>query len=128
MNPQQKPLKDLLHDLSDDSVRLLRQETALFKTEMKMRIEKVERQAMVLGAGGLVAYTGALVLAFALVFLLAEAMPIWLAAAIVGGALAVTGAILVARGKDKLSGESMAPRDSIESVRRDIRTVREATT
>jgi hypothetical protein len=123
-----KPLKDLFRDLSEDSVRLVRQETALFKTEMKMRIEKVERDVAVLGAGSVLAYTGALVLTAAFILLLGNVMPLWVAAAIVGAAYAIAGAILIVNGKNKIAADSMTPRESIDSVRRDIAAIREART
>ena len=48
----EKSLKELMHDLSEDSVELVRQETELFKKEMEVRISKVEREVTVLGGGG----------------------------------------------------------------------------
>jgi hypothetical protein len=123
---EDRPLKELVRDLSQDSMMLVRQETALFKKEMEGRIHKLERQAAVLGTGGVIAYTGALVLSAALVLLLRHAMPDWVAALIVGTVYAVVGLVMVMRGKNEISRETIAPETTKESVKRDVRALREA--
>lgn len=116
----------LMRDLSSDSMHLIRQEAQLFRVETSQKLAKVQRETAVLGAGGVIAHTGALVLAAALVLLLAEAMAAWIAALIVGAALVIAGAIALVTGKNKLAREEVAPKETVRSVTQDIRTIREA--
>jgi hypothetical protein len=123
---EDRPLKELLRELSDDSARLVRQESELFRREMDARVDRIQREVTMLGAGGVVAYVGVLALSAALILLLALAMPLWVAALLVGAAYVIAGGALVATGKKKLQEEDLAPRQTIQSVRRDVHAVREA--
>jgi hypothetical protein len=121
-----RPLKDLVRDLSQDSMTLMRQETALFKKEMEGRIHRVERQAAVLGAGGVIALTGMLTLTAMLVLMLRHIMPDWVAALLVGTAYVVVGLVVLMRGKNELSRTRLSPDTTVDSVKQDVRTLREA--
>lgn len=126
MELDDKPLKELMRDLSRDSVTLVRQETELFKKEMEGRIHRVEREATVLGTGGVVAFTGLLALTAALVFALDRIMPDWAAALLVGAAYVIAGLVLVFRGKNELGKGTIAPETTMGSVNEDVRTFKEA--
>jgi hypothetical protein len=122
-----KALTELVHDLSQDTTALIRQETELFRREIEMRLHRVERHVKVLGAGSVIVHIGVLALAAALILLLNRVMPDWSAALLVGGASCVAGAVLITTGKKKLAGQTLTPQLTVESVERDVRAVREAT-
>lgn len=120
------PLKELLRELSHDSATLVRQESELFRREMETRIERVQREVTMLGAGGVIAHVGLLALTAALILLLDLAMPAWVAALLVGAVFVIGGALIVLNGRKRLKEEELAPKQSIRSVRTDLRTMREA--
>lgn len=122
----EKPLKELLRDLSSDSVHLVRQETTLFKKEMEAKLEKVQKSAVVLGAGAGLALAGALTLTAAVVLLLRHVMPDFVAAGLVAIAYLIGGAVLLTQGKRSLSGQSVKPEETVDSVTHDVRTIRRA--
>lgn len=123
---EDKPLKDLLRDLSSDSTTLIRQESELFRREMDGRISRVQREVSLLGSGGFVAAIGVLALTAALILALALVMAAWAAALLVGALYVVVGGILLLTGQQKLKHEELAPKESIRSVKTDLRTMREA--
>lgn len=121
-----KNVRELLRDLSNDSTTLIRQESELFRREVEHRISRVQRQVTMLGAGGVVAFVGMLVLTTAFVLLLSLAIPAWASALIVALVYLLAGGALLMVGKKKLQEEELAPRKSIDSVKQDVRTLREA--
>ena len=73
-----------------------------------------------LAVGGLVAYAGVLALLAAGVLGLAAAgLQPWLAALLVGIVVAVIGYALVQRGLSALKRESLAPRQTVETLKED---------
>lgn len=122
----EKPLKELLRELSEDSSKLLRQESELFRREMQDHVDRAKREVAVLGAGGLLAYIGLLALTACLILLLDLVLPAWAAALIVGGAYVIVGGILLLAGREKLSHEDLGPTRTMDSVKKDVRAMREA--
>jgi hypothetical protein len=125
-NADDRPLGRLMRDLSADSMHLIKSEAELFRLETEKRIAKLERRAALLGAGAFVAYVGVLALVAALILGLGTTMPLWGAALLVGAVLAVGGVGSVFFAKKKLEAEDLVPRESVRSVKQDIRTVQEA--
>lgn len=124
---EERPFSELVAQLSRDGSMLVKQEIALAKQELADKAETVQKHAAAMALGGVVLYTGSLALTAGLVLLLAEVVPAWLSALFVGVALATIGAVLLLRGKRKLSELSLRPEQSIRSVQRDIAAVKEAT-
>lgn len=121
-----RSLAQLLRDLSNDSITLIRKEAELFRAETAQKLSHAQRQGIVLGAGGVIAFVGLLALTAALILLLALAMPAWVAALLVGLAFAIGGVVAMVVGKNRLQRETLAPDESIRSVKTDVRMVREA--
>jgi hypothetical protein len=126
VSDEDKPLKSLLRDLSSDSAMLFRQESELFRREMDHRLTRVQRDVTTLGAGGVIAYVGVLALTTALILALALVMAAWAAALLVGAIYVTAGGLLLWTGQQKLKHEDLAPRESMRSVKTDVRTMREA--
>jgi hypothetical protein len=110
-------IKELVTDLRDDTVRLVKGEIALAKAEMGAKAKSLG-----VGAGLLV---GALILVLfgfgtllaAAVLGLALVMPAWLAALIVGGALILIAVVLALIGVNKLKkGAKPVPERSLEAL------------
>ncbi len=122
----ERSLPHLLRDLSRDSVHLITQEVQLFRAETEQKLTRAQRLAIVLGAGGVMAFIGVIVLVASLVLLLALVMPAWISALLVGVLMVVTGGLALIMGKNRLAGEPLAPTETIRSVKDDVNTVREA--
>ena len=114
----ERSLGDLFGDLSRQLTTLIRQEIDLARTEMTAKATSAGRDAALIGAGGALAYGGALVLLGALVLILVQlGVDAWLAALIVGIVAVAIGAILMDRGRSRLSQVDMAPERAIETAK-----------
>ncbi|GAC68286.1 phage holin family protein [Gordonia soli] len=113
--------------------RLQQQTTTLVRTEVRNALDEVRTKgtrigvgAGISGAGTLLALFGLGTLVAAAVLGLAVAVPAWLAAIIVGGALVVIGGIVAAVGAQRAkSALPPAPEQAVQSIRTDVETVKE---
>jgi hypothetical protein len=107
-----------LSDLSQEALTLVRGEIALAKVEVDEKIKQAQRAIVETLAGGAVVFAGFLVLLAAAVFGLANVVPLWLAALIVGLGTAIIGALAIGKGKHDLSAKGLKPDRLIEEGRR----------
>jgi hypothetical protein len=129
MNTQrdERSLGELFAELSRQTSALVRQEVDLAKTEMTQKAREVGKDAGFMAAGGAVAYAGLLVLLAALVLLLGLWIPLWVSALIVGVLVLGIGGFLVLLGRDRLTKTTMAPQQTVETLKEDVRWAREQT-
>lgn len=118
---EDRSLGELFTELARETGTLVRQEVQLASTEMTHKASRAARDVGFLAVGGLVAYAGVLALLAAVVLGLVAATGIesWLAALIVGIVVAVIGYALVQRGLSALKRESLAPRQTVETLKED---------
>ena len=115
-----RSLGELFTELARETGTLVRQEVQLASTEMTHKASRAARDVGFLAVGGLVAYAGVLaLLAAAVLGLTAAGLDAWLAALIVGIVVAVIGYALVQRGLSALKRESLAPRQTVETLKED---------
>ncbi len=119
MERDERSLGELFAELSQESSLLVRQEIELAKTEISQKATAASRDIARIALGGAIAYVGVIVLAFAVVFLLAEFLSAWLAALIVGIVVAVVGYFLAQSGLSKLKRTSLTPERTIETLKED---------
>jgi len=115
----------LFSDLAAETGTLFRQEIALFKAELSEKLGRLGLGAGALAAGGLVAFSGWLVLLAAAVLGLSNLVAPWLAALIVGVVVLAIGAGLLLFGKSKLDSEALVPRRTLNSLREDEAWIRD---
>jgi hypothetical protein len=108
---------ELFSRLSQDASLLARQEVQLAKVEMKQKAVAIAKDSAMVIAGGVVALLAAMTLVAFLVLGLAEFMEAWLAALLVGVALASIALILIQVGINKLKEANPVPEQTIESMR-----------
>lgn len=104
---------------------MLRQEVALAKTEMSEKINRMSHHLIQVAVGGLVAYAGLIVLLFGLGDLVGATMvnagvdpdvAAWLAPALLGLAVAVTGYVMFASARKSLSADTLVPEQTLQSL------------
>lgn len=125
----ERPLGRLFADLSHESTDLVRGEIALAKAEISEKVTQVGMAVAALAAGALVLFAGFLVLLDAAVFGLGKLLEPYglpaLAALIVAVATMAVGLIIVMIARSSLSSDSLSPRRTTESLRRDTQMVKE---
>jgi hypothetical protein len=114
---QERSVGELLSDLTQDLMTLVRQEMTLVKTEMSQKMTHMTQHLGMLMAGGALAYAGVLVLVASLVLgLIQLGWSPWVAALVVGALVTGGGAYLVKSGIDSLRKQDLTPHQTIESL------------
>ena len=123
----QKPgIVTSLSMVANEAMNLVRGETALARAEAKLILKQIAA-ALVMAVVGTALVMAALVIVLgAIATALAEAgMSPALAAALVGGAAILLGALLVNAAKSQLSSDSLMPSTSIKQLNRDAEVLKE---
>ena len=122
----ERSLGELFADLARETGTLVSREVALARTELTEKAAQVGKDIAFLAIGGLVAYAGLLAIIAAVILVLAaNGVPLWVAALIVGLAVAVIGYVLVQRGLTALKRHDLMPRQTIESLKEDTQWAKE---
>lgn len=116
----ERSLGELFGDLAREISTLFRAELDLAKTEMSQKAATVGKHAAMIAAGGAVAYAGLLALVAALILLLANWMPWWASALLVGLVVAGAGGFLVMNSINALKRADLAPTQTLETIKEDV--------
>jgi hypothetical protein len=139
MAADQRSIADLVKELRDEGVTLLRQEMALAKTEMGEKARFLGKQVGKVGAGGATLAIGMLMVLGALAYFTAwlyqaifEALP--LAAALglgfltVGAVVSLVGYLVYSSAMRRMHSETLAPERTIQSLKEDKQWLTHKTT
>ena len=122
---QDKPLGELVQDLSRQTSTLIRQEMRLAQAELAEKGRHAGKGAGMFGGAGAVALYGVGALVAAAILGLATVLEPWIAAAAVGAALLLVAGVLALTGKKELDEAGPPkPERALESVQRDLETVK----
>jgi Putative Actinobacterial Holin-X, holin superfamily III len=122
---QDKPLGELVQDLSRQTSTLIRQEMRLAQAELTEKGRHAGKGAGMFGGAGVVALYGVGALVTAAILGLATVLEPWIAAAAIGAGLLLVAGMLALTGKKELDEAGPPkPEQAIESVQRDIDTVK----
>jgi len=122
----ERPLGELLADLTGQVQALVRKEMELARAEVKQEVTKAGKGAAAFAVAGVVAFIGALLLAFAAAWGLAEVIPTGLAFLVVGIVLLGVAGAAGVKGKNKLAQVSPVPEQTVETVKQDVETAKDA--
>jgi cytochrome c biogenesis protein CcdA len=120
------PLKELAGRLSYDFSQLVQKEIELGKLELEQKAKRAGAQAGTAAVGGAVLYAGLLALVAAAILGLSHLVASWLAALIVGAAIVLAGALMLQTARAKFKKTDYVPRQSTESIKRDVVVMKEA--
>jgi hypothetical protein len=134
MNTGTSTIGALLAELRDESTTLLRQEVALAKAELRESASEIGRHSAKVATGGAVAYAGAIVLLIGVGALTGRGLAAmgmspdvaqWLGFVIVGAIVALIGWSMLAKAKRALHATSLAPRETLDSLKDNRQWARE---
>jgi membrane protein len=124
-NDGERPLGELVQDLSRQTSTLIRQEMRLAQAELAEKGRHAGRGAGMFGGAGIVALYGVGAFIAAAVLGLATVLEPWIAAAAIGAGLLLIAGILALTGKRELDEAGPPkPEQALDSVQRDIETVK----
>ena len=116
---EERSLGDLFTELATETGTLVRQEMALAQAELTSKASKAGKNVAYLAVGGAVAFTAALALTAAVILLLSMWIPAWLAALVVGIAIAVAAYSILTSALSALRKTDPVPRETIETLKED---------
>ena len=120
-----RPIGELVQDLSRQTSTLIRQEMRLAQAELTEKSRHAGKGAGMFGGAGLVALYGVGALVAAAILGLATVLEPWIAAAAIGvGLLLVAGIVALAGTKELDEAGPPKPEQTLDSVNRDVNTVK----
>ncbi len=120
-------IAELIGGLVADAQTLVRKEVDLAKAEVRNEINKAQQGAIALGIGAGIAVLGGIFLLLMLAQLLVAwfAIPLWASYLIIGAVLLIGGIAALAQGRSRLKQVDPVPRETIDSVRKDVEWLKE---
>ncbi|MEL6519107.1 MAG: phage holin family protein [Pseudomonadota bacterium] len=108
--------------------QLMQDEVALAKAEVSQNLSRAGTGLALMGVAALLALTALNVLATAMVgYLAATEMSAGTAAIVVGAGLLIAALVLALMGKGRLSADAMTPDRTVQNLKDDVDTMKEAT-
>lgn len=120
-----RSLSALLRGLGHDLQTLVAMQIELAIAEVHQKVREASSALLALACGLLMALAAFLVVLQAVVQALAETMPAWLAAALVGFVVAGVAAVWIWAALRSLNTENLMPRRTINALRRDKQLIKE---
>jgi uncharacterized membrane protein YqjE len=121
VEPRERPVGELLKELSEQTTTLVRQELELAKAEMAEKGKQAGIGAGMFGGAGLFGLLALAALTTCVIAALATAMDVWLAALIVAVVYAAVAGGLALLGRQKTrEAVPPAPEQAIESTKEDV--------
>jgi uncharacterized membrane protein YqjE len=117
---KERPIGELLKELSQQTATLVRQEINLAKAEVTEQGKKAGVGAALFGGAGIIGFLTLGTFTAFVILLLAEVMPGWAAALIVTAIYGALAAVLALRGKDKVKDATPPVPQTVETVKEDI--------
>jgi uncharacterized membrane protein YqjE len=118
---RERPIGELLKQLSEETTRLVHQELELAKAELAQKGRQAGLGAGLFGAAGVIGFLALAALTTCIILVLDAAMPAWLAALIVAAVYAAVAAVLAMRGRAKVKQATPpVPEQTIETVKEDV--------
>ena len=111
---------DLLGEVTGDLSKLMRQEVALAKVELKEEAAKAGKAGGLLGGAGAVGYLVLVFLSLALMFALDNAMGIGWAALLTAVLLGIVAALLFVIGRNRFKQINPTPEQTVETLKEDV--------
>jgi hypothetical protein len=118
---RERPVGELLKELSEQTTTLVRQELELAKAEMAQKGKQAGIGAGIFGGAGLFGLLALAALTTCVIAALATGMEVWLAALIVAVVYAAVAGVLALLGRQKTrEAVPPAPEQAIESTKEDV--------
>jgi drug/metabolite transporter (DMT)-like permease len=114
----ERSIGELFAELSRETSVLVRKEMELATTEMTAKLKTAGTHAAIVATGGALVHAGLLVLLAAIVIGLAQlGVAPWLSALIVAAVVMAVGYVLVTTGMAKMRATSLAPTQTMDSLK-----------
>lgn len=116
---EERSFGDLFSELAAETGTLVRQEVALAQTELTQKATSVGKNVGFLVVGGAVGYAALLAVLAALIIGLANFIPAWASALIVGIVVGVVAFLLISSALKSLKETELTPLETFKSLKED---------
>jgi len=116
---REKSLGELFSELANETSTLVRQEVALAQTELTQKATRVGKNVGFLVVGGAVGYAALLAVIAAVIIGLANFIPAWASALIVGVVVGIVAYLLISSALAALKKTDLTPRETVETLKED---------
>jgi hypothetical protein len=106
---------ELIGELANQSVGLMRDEVALARREFEQKLKTVQSAAAVVAIGAIIALVAALSICAAVIIALAEYVGPWQSALIVGLILGMAAGVAISIGVSRFKRTNLKPEQTIET-------------
>jgi len=124
MVKEERSLGDLFSELASETGTLVRQEVALAQAEITHKVTKAGSNVGKLAVGGAVAYVAVLAVTAAIILLLAQFIPAWLSALLVGVVFAAVAYFMITSALAELKKTDPVPHETIETIKEDAEWIK----
>lgn len=130
---EEESITDLVKDLRDETINMVRQQIELAKTETSEKVSSFGNNAASISAGGAVLYAGFLFILAALTFLgyvalnalgLSPAVSLWLMPLITGAIVSIIGWVMISGSMKKIKRMSILPGKTANSIKEDQKWIK----
>jgi MFS family permease len=118
---RERPIGELLKQLSEETTTLVRKELDLAKAEMTEKAKDAGKGAGMFGAAGILGFLALGALTAFFIMLLDGAVPNWAAALIVAAVYAAIAGVLALTGRNKVQEATPPkPEQTVETIKEDV--------
>ena len=125
---EERSLGDLFTELAIETGTLVRQEIALAQAEITEKVAKAGKDLGYLAIGGAVGYAAMLAIIAAVILLLAQFIPAWAAALLVGIVIGGAAYFMITSALAELKKTDPLPRETIETIKEDAKWLKKEMT
>ena len=121
----ERSIGELFSELANETGELIRQEVALAQVEITQKASKIGKNVGFLAVGAFIANAALLSIVAALIAGLANFIPLWLSALIVGILIGIVAAVLISMGLKNLKNIDLKPKETVETLKEDAKWLKE---
>lgn len=114
-----RSLGELFTELAGETGTLIRHEVALVQTELTQKAVKVGTNIGFLAVGGVFGFAALLAVLTSIIVILANFIPLWLSALVVGIGLGIIAAVMISSALKMLKETNLVPQQTVETIKED---------
>ena len=126
MRTEERPLAELLSNVTNEIATLFRKEVELARVETTEQVSRAAKAGGMLGAAAVIGFIDLILFSFAAAWALSEVVPEGVAFLIVGVVFAIVTAALAVAGKKRMAGINPMPNQTVQTLKADVQVAKDS--